>query len=217
MRLLKDAPANKTKLLEDDIYLARCYAVVVTGTQFNQLYGKAQTSMRFMFELPSELITFEKDGETVTMPKTISTKPLTYSMHERANLRKFLESWIGRKFTADELRAGVDPNKFCGMPCKLHIAVGTKADGSEYNSIDSIFRLKDGKCPPLYNEKIAFDIGDPEQDLDEMDKLPSWIQDIIRKSDEWQRRMYPEDYATEDASQYDDDIPVEFKDEDIPF
>ena len=213
--VLSNTSNTRREVLEADYYIARCYGVIITGTTFNQRFGNTQTKVTFLWELPSELINYEKDGQTITAPKVIS-KSFTLSMNERATLRKNLESWIDRAFTPEELKQGVDISKFAGTACRLAIGQAQKVDGTKYNTVDKVVRLKDGKCPSLFNDKILFDITDENQDLDEINKLPGWIQDTVRKSDEWQRRMYPEDYATEDASQYDDDV-VEFKDEDIPF
>ena len=208
--VLNNQSSGKKELLEPDYYLARCYAVVITGTSFNQTFGNTQTKVTFLWELPSVLINFEKDGETVTAPKTIS-KSFTLSMNERATLRKNLESWIDRSFTEDELRDGVDISKFCGTPCRLSIGQGQKQDGTKYNSVDKVVRMKsDDKCPKLFNEKILFDITDPEQDLSVLDKLPAWIAETVRKSDEYQKRIYGDEEEEEVA-------PLEYDEADLPF
>ena len=204
--LLTNTSTAKREVLEPDYYTARCYGVIITGTSFNQQFGNTQTKVTFLWELPSELINFEKDGETVTMPRSIS-KSFTLSMNERATLRKNLESWIDRAFTPEELKQGVDISKFCGSACRLAVGQGQKQDGAKYNTVDKVVRLKDGNCPKLFNEKILFDITDEEQDLSEIDRLPAWIQDAVRKSDEYQKRMYPEDY---------DEAPIEIDEQDIP-
>lgn len=205
--VLSNISTGKREVLEPDYYTARCYGVIITGTSFNQRFGNTQTKVTFLWELPTELLTFERDGETVTMPRSIS-KSFTLSMNERATLRKNLESWIDRPFTPEELSAGVDISKFCGSACRLAIGQAQKQDGDKYNTVDKVVRLKDGKCPSLYNDKLLFDITDCEQDLTEIEKLPAWIQDAIRKSDEYQMRMYPEDY---------DEAPVDTDEQDIPF
>jgi len=206
--ILNNTSSSKRELLEPDYYIARCYAVIITGTSFNQTFGNTQTKVTFLWELPGVLISFEKDGETVTAPKTIS-KSFTLSMNERATLRKNLESWIDRRFTDDELNAGIDISKFCGTPCRLSIGQGQKQDGSTYNSVDKVVRLKEGKCPPLFNEKILFDITDETQDLSVLEKLPAWIADTIRKSDEYQQRIYGNDD--------DDEVPADYNEADLPF
>ena len=206
--ILNNTSSAKRELLEPDYYVARCYGVIITGTSFNQTFGNTQTKVTFLWELPNELISFERDGETVTLPKGIS-KSYTLSMNERANLRKNLEGWIDRPFTEDELRDGVDISKFCGTPCRLAIGQGQKQDGTKYNSVDKVVRLKDGKCPPLVNEKILFDITDPEQDLSVLDRMPAWIAETVRKSDEYQQRIY--------GDEEDDEAPLDSDEADLPF
>ena len=208
--ILNNTSSARRELLEPDYYIARCYAVIITGTSFNTTFGNTQTKVTFLWELPGVLISFEKDGETVTAPKTIS-KSFTLSMNERATLRKNLESWIDRRFTDDELNAGIDISKFCGTPCRLSIGQGQKQDGSTYNSVDKVVRMKsDDKCPKLFNEKILFDITDPEQDLSVLDKLPAWIAETVRKSDEYQKRIYGDEEEEEVA-------PLEYDEADLPF
>lgn len=212
--VLSNTSNSKREILEPDYYTARCYGVVITGTEFNQRFGNIQTKVTFLWELPGQQITYEKDGQTVTAPKGIS-KSFTLSMNERATLRKNLESWIDRPFTPEELKSGVDISKFAGSACRLAIGQAQRQDGTKFNTVDKVVRLKDGKCPALYNDKVLFDITDPEQNLDDINLLPGWLQDTVRKSDEWQKRMYPEEYSEEIPQ--DDEEPVEIKDEDIPF
>ena len=63
--LLTNTSTTRREVLEPDYYIARCYGVIITGTSFNQQFGNTQTKVTFLWELPSELINFEKDGETV--------------------------------------------------------------------------------------------------------------------------------------------------------
>ncbi|MHA1379626.1 MAG: hypothetical protein ACTSRG_14730 [Candidatus Helarchaeota archaeon] len=42
------------------------------------------------------------------------------SLHAKATMRKFLESWRGKKFTKEELE-GFDLQKILGKPCQLQI------------------------------------------------------------------------------------------------
>lgn len=66
----------------------------------------------------------------------------TLSLHEKAALRKDLESWRGRAFTADE-RQGFDVEKIIGVPCFLNI-VHNEKNGSTYANVQSIMPLPKG-------------------------------------------------------------------------
>lgn len=49
-------------------------------------------------------------------------KEFTVSMGDRANLRKFLEQWRGRPYTAEQIKAGVPLDKLTGNHALLTIA-----------------------------------------------------------------------------------------------
>jgi hypothetical protein len=63
----------------------------------------------------------------------------TLSLHEKATLRKDLESWRGKQFTAEELE-GFDIEVLIGVPCLLNV-IQEKKDGSTYANVASIMRL----------------------------------------------------------------------------
>ncbi len=87
------------------MYLARCYRIVDLGTQKSEYLGQIKN-------LPKVMLQFEVHGEDdagkplVTAkgePMSIS-KNFTLSLAEKATLRKDLQTWRGKEFTADELR-----------------------------------------------------------------------------------------------------------------
>lgn len=191
--ILNDNTGVKRELLEPDNYVARCYGIIITGTEFDQRFGKAQTKLIILWELPTVIIDVNRDGETLKLPKGQSAT-YTMSMNEKANLRKTLESWRGKGFTAEELAAGFDISRIVGTPCLLNIIQQEGPNGNTYNKITNVSKLPSGfTCPKQVNPTILFDITDPEQDLSVMDRIPAWIQERIRKSDEYQRRLYPDE------------------------
>lgn len=66
-------------------------------------------------------------------------KRYTLSLHEKATLRKDLESWRGRAFTSEE-RQGFDVEKVIGVPCFINV-VHTERNGSTYADVQSIMPL----------------------------------------------------------------------------
>jgi hypothetical protein len=87
------------------MYLGRCYRIVDMGTQKSEYLGQVK-------HLPKVMLQFEVHGEDDTgkplitakgEPMTIS-KNFTLSLAEKATLRKDLQTWRGKEFTADELR-----------------------------------------------------------------------------------------------------------------
>lgn len=69
----------------------------------------------------------------------IVQKRYTLSLHEKAALRKDLESWRGRGFTPQELE-GFDVETIINVPCLLNV-IHTVKDGSTYANVSSIMRL----------------------------------------------------------------------------
>lgn len=72
----------------------------------------------------------------------IVQKRYTLSLHEKASLRKDLESWRGRAFTTAELE-GFDVETVIGVPCLLNV-IETQKDGATYANVSSIMRLPKG-------------------------------------------------------------------------
>lgn len=75
----------------------------------------------------------------------IVQKRYTLSLHEKAGLRKDLESWRGKAFTADELE-GFDLEVLIGVTCLLNV-LQVQRDGDTYANVVSIMRLPKGVEP----------------------------------------------------------------------
>jgi hypothetical protein len=73
-------------------------------------------------------------------------KRYTLSLHEKAGLRKDLESWRGKKFTRDE-EMGFDVERLIGANCLLNITHNQVADRT-YANVVSIMPLAKG-MPPI--------------------------------------------------------------------
>ena len=99
----------------------------------------------------------------------------TLSMHEKANLRKFLEAWRGKTYTEDEARGGIDIEKMIGVPALIQ----TTLNDREYANVTAVMRLpKD--MPTITVDKYVRakdrdDIGarvTQDESLEEDDDLP---------------------------------------------
>lgn len=72
----------------------------------------------------------------------------TLSLNEKANLRKVLEGWRGKKYSEDELKKGVDIENLYGVNCILAIThEASQADATKvYANVTAILPpQKDGK------------------------------------------------------------------------
>jgi hypothetical protein len=62
----------------------------------------------------------------------------TLSLHERAALRKDLESWRGRKFTDRELDGGFDLEKLVGVNAQVQVTHDLSDDGTCYANVSTV-------------------------------------------------------------------------------
>lgn len=179
------------ELPPEGVYLARCYQMVDVGTQIRQSqFGtKEQRTIYLYWELLQTA-----DGDKVEMengegPFTIFNN-YKLSMHPKANLRKHLDSWRGKKFT-DEEAADFDITKLLDKFCLLQIAHTASKDGSRtYANVANL--MSTNKTAEGINELVAFNIEEP--DMEVFNSFPDWLQSKIEDAPEWN-----DDNSTEDA------------------
>lgn len=165
-------------------HVARCIAVISLGTQESPQYPSSFKIM-LSFEVPGERI----EVNDQPAPMTIS-KEYTLSLNEKANLRRDLESWRGRQFTADELK-GFQVEKVLTMPCMLSVIHKPTAKGKIYAKISSISGLPKGvECPPIWHQAVKYEIEDGESEV--FKALPNWIKAKILASGERQGGVAPQ-------------------------
>lgn len=208
-----NSSGRKYEPVEPGNYPARCYGMVVTGTEYNKIYEDYKTSVIIFWELPTERIEVERDGQPVNLPRGIHAQ-YNLSLNEKANLRKVLESWRGKPFDDEVLaKDGFDIASIIGAPCMLNVLHRTAQNGNVYSNVSTVSRVPKGmEVGEQENPRIEFDIRDENQPLSDMEKLPEWVQERIRNSTEYKLR-------TTDVSQAlsEDDYTVIESDEDLPF
>lgn len=161
-------------------YAAVCNMLVDLGMQKNETYNNISRKVLIGWQLPDE--TIEINGEN--QPR-ITSKRYTMSLSESANLRADLAAWRGREFTPQEL-AAFDLRNIVGAPCLINI-IHKDVNGRKYESISSIMALPKGmQKPQMIGEATVFDLD--ESPLEDVDKLPKWIADIIKKSETYTAR-----------------------------
>lgn len=170
-------------------YLGVCNMLVDLGVQYNEAFKNSSRKVLIGWEIPSELITI--DGED--KPRTIS-KRYTASLNESANLRQDLAAWRGRDFTPEEL-AAFDLRSIVGTSCMINI-IHRESNGRTYANIQSIMALPKGMPKGQLNEKpLVFDLDTGT--VDDVDYLPRWIGDIIKKSTTYQEMLAQPQEITE--------------------
>lgn len=184
MKVIATSTGSGIEPIEAGTYPAICTGVIHVGTIPTEYQGKKGTSnkLRLMFEIPEETWTDDDGNEH---PRTISAE-YTLSLSEKANLRKHLEAWRGKEFTAEELE-GFDILKVLGQGCQLSIVNKTSATGNKYAKISSVIKPRktdkfgEPETPILI---FSYDCNDDEL-LELFQKLPEWIQKDIKTAKEW--------------------------------
>jgi hypothetical protein len=180
-------------------FAARCYQIIDLGHQTFEWKGEAKVAPKV--RITWELNEMMQDGR----PFSIS-REYTASIGDKANLRKDLEAWRGRPFTATELQ-NFSLENVLGAPCLLGVVHKPSKDGSKvYANVGSIMALPKGMaCPELVNPAVKFDIGEFDQNI--FNSLSSYVQKKILMSKELEEGGIPQ--AKE--------VEPEIDDETVPF
>lgn len=182
---MQPAPQNKTprELIPADNYMATCYQMIYIGTVPEEYQGEQKQVPKVLltWEIPAIMKVYKE--ERGPEPAVI-TKEFSFSMGEKANLRKFLSNWRGKAFTNDEA-AAFDIAVLLGQPCMLNVIHKTsEKSGNSYQDVGSASRLPSGiPAPQKINPSLEFDVRDWNQE--KFDKLPEWLQNKIKTSDEY--------------------------------
>jgi len=207
-------PAKKTSdftIVPAGNHVGICNAVVDLGMQKGSgMYPAPKRQVYIRFELPSERVKYMKDDKEIEGPMSIGAT-MTASMSEKANLRKFIESWFGKKFPNGTAAADFDLKVLLTRRCLLNITHTDKGDKT-YANIANATPLPKGMVSnePQHNPTIYFSLDDTDQTA--MDKaydlLPEWLR---KKIDERLPEEEPERNKEEAlqgaAEDFNDDIP----------
>jgi hypothetical protein len=117
-------------------HAAVCCDIVDLGVWQDQYPGKAPRNVR-KIRLVFQTDETREDGKRFTVGRLF-----TASLGEKANLRKFIESWRGVSFTEEELR-GFSLSKLIGAPALVQVKHRKKGEKT-YADIDSVMRLPKG-------------------------------------------------------------------------
>jgi hypothetical protein len=193
------------------MHVARCYRLIDLGTQPKSFQGQSKGEARKIMA-SWELLGDERmdDGK----PFTIS-KSWFLSMHEKATLRKDLESWRGRPFTAEEEHS-FDVAKLLGAYCLINVIQEQGQDGNTYTKIGAITpMLKGMPKPEPVNESTVFDADDPDMEM--FSKFSDKMKETIQNSREWKARRAGGRPATTATGNPGGSSGFDDMDDDIPF
>lgn len=177
--LLSDSGGKEFEHASVGNHVARCVGMIDLGTQEQTYEGKTSYARKIVlrFELPNELM---QDGDYAGKPFLVS-KFYTASLSEKANLRRDLESWRGRPFTAQEL-AGFDSKNVLDKPCMVNV-VHTEKGKAKVTSVTPI--PKGMQVPPRVNDLLYFSLERDEFKPEVFDKLHDYYKGQITQSPEW--------------------------------
>ncbi len=160
---------------------ALCYRVIDLGTQVTSFQG--DTSLKHQILLGWELKSDEtimEDGRPMTFHKRY-----TWSMHEKASLRRDLEAWRGAKFQDKDFGpGGWHIKNILSKGCLLNLVHEDKGERT-YANLSSIMKLPKGMTAgSLINEAVYLWLSPEGWDEDVFEKLSDGLKSTIRKSPE---------------------------------
>lgn len=116
---------------------ARCVDVINLGERLQTFGGKV--SIKPKLALVFRTGQRRDDGECYEI-----ACEFTASLHEKAGLRAFMESWRGKTFTAADIASGVDLGKMEGAKALISVVHQVSGTGRTYGKIQSVMRLPAG-------------------------------------------------------------------------
>lgn len=178
-----DTGGKDFKKVPPGCHFAICNMVIDMGIQQTTFKGqsKAQHKIYLRWEVPDERVTYEKDGKEIEGPCSIGAT-YTLSLSEKANLRKVLENWRGKPFTADELK-GFDVTTIAGKCCQIMVQHAQSGDKTYANVTGVMGTSRDQKERARAAKSevgvLVFSLDDPDPEIHE--RLPNWIKEKLEE------------------------------------
>lgn len=149
-------------------HMAVCTLVADVGLQpGSPKFPDPKVRIFLRFEIPSERITYEKDGVEHEGPAVIYHN-WNASMNPKATMRKHIESWRGSKFTAADAEQ-FDVRKLLGQTCLVQVV---HTEDGQYANVANIMAPPKG-TPKVKAEGTLVYYG-PDDDT-QYDALPAFL------------------------------------------
>lgn len=149
-------------------HMAVCTLVADVGLQpGSPKFPDPKVRIFLRFEIPSERITYEKDGVEHEGPAVIYHN-WNASMNPKATMRKHIESWRGSKFT-DADAEQFDVRKLLGQTCLVQVV---HTEDGQYANVANIMAPPKG-TPKVKAEGTLVYYG-PDDDA-QYDVLPAFL------------------------------------------
>ena len=179
--------------VEPGTYFAVCIGDIDLGEQETTYNGQTRyvDQIQLIFELPNELIEVDGEQKPRWLSRRFSAKTTT-----KSNLRKFLETWYGKQFTEEAINA-FDTKSLLGKAAMLSVVL---SEDGNYANIASAAALPKGvPAPEAQSEFLHFDIT--QWDDAAFEKLPEYLQELIKKSTQYRKSHLPEDEISVESAQ----------------
>ncbi len=177
-------------------FAARCVQVIDLGHQYSKYYEKTSHKVLIGWEIPEET---NDEGEPVLI-----WLRYTLSLHQNSAIRKDLESWRNKPFSAAELE-GFDLGTILGVPCMINIT-HRESDGATYADVSGVMSLPKGiNVPAQHHDSIVFDIEDWSDSV--FDTFSDNLKETIMDSTEMKARNNQNSDQQMNEADPDDDIP----------
>jgi hypothetical protein len=172
------------------VHLARLYRIIDLGTQKSEFEGKINHlhKVKFVWEVHGE---DEKNKPLVTdkgEPMVI-TKDYTLSWGEKANLRKDLESWRGKPFSAEEQRR-FELKNILDQWCMINVQHKPRQKGGVFANIIGVTPVprvvKQSGLPKGFNPCAIFVVSNPDMEL--FETFSDYLKQTIQASPEWRSK-----------------------------
>jgi hypothetical protein len=186
MRLPKPSEGGDFTPVPAGTWPAICYRFIDLGTQQTTFAGEVSEKhqVQIAWELHDEECVM-REGPKAGQPMMIQ-QTYTWSMNEKANLRKALESWRGKKFTDAEIES-FDVRTLLGVPCLLSVIHNEKGD-KVYANVASVTKPPKGmQIGTLINPPIFLALTPEEFDREAFEALSDRMKEKIMDSPEYQR------------------------------
>lgn len=192
-------------LPEPGPHKARCVKIIDLGTQTSDYQGKQIIAHKVMlvWELPESM---NSGDETKPPVPFLVNKEYTVSTNEKANLRKDVESWLGRTLSPEEVKE-LDIDKLLNRPCQLNLIhkPSTKNPAKMNVKIVSISPLMKGvEIQKAVTPLLLFNIGAADE-MEVIEKLSDYEKGKVRTCKEFADRGFVMPATAPAEADHDDD------------
>lgn len=127
MAIMARKPESSFDPCPEGLHQAVCVDVVDLGVLETQWGDKHKVEVRWQIDLDNP-----RTGKRFEVRKRY-----TLSLHEKAQLRKDLECWRGRKFSEEELK-GFDLEKLLTVNCQVQVIHNISDEGKVYDNVQAL-------------------------------------------------------------------------------